>query len=256
MRVMLKSLLCISVSGCISCEMVRTCHCREKKENLMKYERLIERIASRNPPPMLVGEEGPSQLPRFPKDYDWKDQRRVLDAVQDLVDHAEEARPTLIDHIDDQPYSLTFKHDMSVSNETVGDVCFLLLFENLTAAFLPYIPDGKDVYNQLHNPDIIPDDGFQEWCRKRLDRGQQLYEVQIEMCEWAMKKIATLKGVTVENKNASVSRIKKEIDKMRLDKKPVLIKSIIQKDARTPYSQEQAERIREKIDATANKPGK
>jgi hypothetical protein len=211
----------------------------------MNYEQLIASLANQNPPPKIVGEV-PEQQSLFVKEYDWKEQDRVLKAIQNVVDHAVDAWPALINHLDDKAYCITFEHEQSVWNHSIGDICYIILLENMTAAYMPHIPAEETAFLLLRHPDIIPrdDSKFKLWCREQHKKGRTLYELQVEMCQWALKEIPKLKQVTEQEKYESFQNIQKEIERLRTTKKPTLIKTVILREIRAPYSQRRADEIR------------
>jgi hypothetical protein len=218
----------------------------EQADANMDFDQLVISIANKNAQPMIVGEP-PDQKPLFQKNYNWKEHTRVLKAIQILVDHAEEAWPAMIEHLGDKRYCVTFEHDQSVSNDSVGTVCYIILKENLAAAYMPHIPADEEAFRKLRHP--VRFARFKDWTQEQHEMGRELYELQIEACEWAIKKMPELTNVAEEERHESIVKIQKQIDDLQKAKKPTLIKTIIQREARIPFSEKRAEQIRISIEA-------
>jgi hypothetical protein len=83
---------------------------------------LVDSLANHNLSPQIVGQN--PQQPLFPDNYDWKEQDRVLDVVGDILNRTDSIWPELIDHLQDQRYSLTLNNDDAerVNNSSVGSL--------------------------------------------------------------------------------------------------------------------------------------
>ncbi len=217
----------------------------------MNYRDIVSQLANQNPAPSIRAVFN-SKWPYFPEDYDWKEQERILKTSKAIVVDVEKAWLPLVDNLKNENYSLTFEHEMSAGNYTVGNVCNIILLETLTAAYLPFV-NNVDAYRELRHPSIIRDEVFGEWCRDVHTKGVPLYRLQIEMSEWAIRAISRLERVTEEDKTSIVQRIQDQVGKLRKEKKPILLESIVLKETRRPFSKEKARRIREKIDANDEK---
>jgi hypothetical protein len=147
--------------------------------------------------------------------------------IDDLVAHAEEAWPALIEHLDDKRYCVTFEQDQSAYNYSIAGICIVLLRGNLIEAYVHQLPAlDRPAYGKLRSPDVIPDHDFKEWCRKQHDDGKKLYELQIEMCEWAIEAISELDEVSEKVRDASIASIEKQIELLRKTKRPILKKEV------------------------------
>jgi hypothetical protein len=208
-----------------------------------EYKRLVLSLANKNPPPRLIGEK-PDQRPVFAKDYDWVEQERVLKVIQMLLDNAEPALSELAENLSDTRYCITFDQDYIV-NDTVGDICRIILVENLTTAYRPYIPGGELSAARLYFPDALRDkDKMRAWIREQVSKQRPLYELQIEMCQWAINEIPGLPEVSDAEKQTAIRNIQAQIETLRMTRKPVLVKSINKRDIRVPFNRESAENSR------------
>src|SRR5262249_5262665 len=85
----------------------------------------------------------PNRVPQFPKDYDWKAQKRVYKArVKLYEDTSIELWEELIRKARDRRYSLTVTSQQSGDsyNFTVGIVCNHLAYSRLTGVFQQHMP--------------------------------------------------------------------------------------------------------------------
>ena len=207
------------------------------------YKRLVSSLSNNNPPPRLVGGE-PDQRPVFAKNYDWVEQERVLKVIQTLLDNAEPALSELAENLGDTRYCITFDQDYIV-NDTIGDTCRTILGESLTAAYMPHIPHGILSEARLYQPDVLKgDDKTRAWIREQVSKQRPLYELQIELCQWAINEIpniSDLAKVSDTEKQTAIRNIQAQIETLRTTRKPVLRKSIIQGDRRVPFNKQSAD---------------
>lgn len=211
------------------------------------YKKLVESLKNGNAPPKILGDT-PDEDALFPKTYKWAEQDRILRAVQRLLDDVDRDWLVLAEFLDDKAYCLTFRHDQSVSNYSVGDVCDLLLTESLTAAYMPHIPKGRQAFRRLRNPDAVDVDNLAKWCREQHEQKRPFYELQIEMCEWAMKKMSSLDEPSEDEKRDASARIQEQVDNMRRTRQAVTLKSVLRADFRSVYSEKAAARIRDRYE--------
>ncbi|MCE9557220.1 MAG: hypothetical protein K8T91_28055 [Planctomycetes bacterium] len=224
----------------------------QRHENAMKiqWRQAISTLRNKNVEPTIVGDE-PDQEALFGKSYDWKEQERVLAAIQKLVNNSDDAWQELLETVDDKHYCITFQRAQSVANYSVGDVCRAILLCDLTAAYIPHLPSDVEVYRKLAVSKIIPRDdrSFKEWCSKK-----KLYELQIDLCEDAVKELSEINNLSSKEKHTSIDQIKKQVTELRAARKPVLVKSIVEQDVRMPYAEEDARAIRAKLNKKAGPP--
>src|SRR5262249_23312501 len=153
----------------------------------------------KNSAPKIVT-TGRDSLPVFDDSYDPAEQRRVKQALLDLNKSVgNELWPLLVKHFGDKRYALTFEGDFRAQNETVGILCRKMAWNDLLLAYIQYAPsvdksEGLESPNYRYSewtPDLNAD-----WYRER--EGKQLYELQVELCEWAMTKAPALKELSDE----------------------------------------------------------
>ncbi len=188
-------------------------------------DKLIKALRNRNPSPDIS-----NYSPKFIKSYDWNEYDRVDKAIIALVGHAEEAWPELLDHFDERRYCITYETEYG-RNYTVGDICCIIVHQCLIQAYRERIspwfssskieyPKSEKVYRILSRPEMLKDArDIRIWCQKRA--GKPLYELQIEMCEWAIEKTKVFNDVSDEEREPLIKSIREEIARLRESKKAV-----------------------------------
>ena len=209
-----------------------------------EMERLIDAVASRNEAPKLVGEH-PLAYPIFGEKFDWKDQDRVQAAAWALAqDETNDLWGCLMEHVGDKRYSATCQLDECYpENYEVGVICEMIAQKKLLCAYLRHLEPGKtahyggptrnnvsddtkdfipgSVQFELHYVSYLYDaDGLAKWYHAR--KGKPLYELQIEMCEWAVKKVEDAHGVAEKPKKEFIAAVRKEIESLKKSRKPVV----------------------------------
>jgi hypothetical protein len=207
-----------------------------------EIEKMIDAMASRNKAPLIVdGEKVHSSrfdahVPVVPVDYDWAEQDRVRTAVLAIrSDSTDEIWWDLRQHADDNRYSLTAVFDDSVDakNIVVGDFCRTLSDAYLTEVYRKLLPDVSGRMPFDFKPEIIVDKNEKQWV------GRPLYELQIAVCEEALKQFENIKATqgvaetdyrsaqkshkfTVEEKAKFAEKIKDQIEYLKRWQQPVL----------------------------------
>lgn len=220
----------------------------EAKTNRLDTVKLVGSLATTNESPMIVGARF-SQVPLFPKNYNWNEQDRIIKVIDQLTRDVEQAWPTLLNHARDKRYAITLSSDESTHNYTVGNVCIIMLQESLTAAYLPHVPERAEVYFALRHPKnipVIPTDAFIEWCQRRHAEGTKLYTLQIECAQWAMAKLWDMDTVGDDETRIAIETIKRKVDAIRRTERAELPLSFFQRELRFPFSSKRAEAIRRK----------
>jgi hypothetical protein len=155
---------------------------KRSKKSKLELQAMVDALANRNRAPEMVRRE-----PIFSRDYDWSEYNRAWKAILALVPHAEDAWPELVSHLDDERYALTLRGPSGkTDNWTVSSVCRMIVARNLSEAYYRNLnPEAEIVYARLRSPEIARNKNkLKSWCEKRSKRS--LYELQIEMCEWAI----------------------------------------------------------------------
>jgi hypothetical protein len=203
----------------------------------------VEALANRNPPPTY--EVPLHSLPIYDNKYDWSESNRVWKAIPILIRHAEEAWPELVKHIDDKRYCMTVKmFDDSICNWNVGNFCRDIMGRSLSEAYYRNLrPLTKIVYIKLRWPEIAHDPKrLKLWLKERSKK--KLYELQIEMCEWAIPVVEKDDfrdpRITIKMKQDWIKAIQAEIKSLRESKKAVPFPGYGPEEI-MPYSPDDAE---------------
>lgn len=213
---------------------------------------LVEALANRNPSPKLVGSR---HQPIFDPKFDWKEDERVWDASKLLIRHAEAAWPELVRHLGDERYCITLKWwSGHTYTWTVGRMCAHIISENLSAGYYRTLmgPAGarnvyaRNVHSRMSQPEITDDsETLKEWCQKRNKK--ELYELQIELCEWAIQELKKPDDRPLGSPlrvRAWIATIEADIEALRQSEMAVRYGGFTGEEA-FPYSKEWADEFRE-----------
>jgi hypothetical protein len=219
--------------------------------DLKAAAKMLDVLANRNKPPKLVLPSSQKHeirklakwVPLFPQDYDWKEQDRVVKALNHLrnnmtVDWWEE----LVRTKDDPRYSLTIisPDTGSASNWTVGDFCHFLGYMCLVDVVRRDWPKKRDrrIGLGLGIRDLT------EWRKERMHKS--VYELQIELYERALAQLPTVKYISQEQKEATRKKIESAIEKLKRTKQPIFLNYPLFGKA-SLYTPAKAKRIRKML---------
>ena len=199
------------------------CRGGDKRRADAKPAEVIDAIVSRNKAPKIVdwkaGELRWAAL--FPEGYDWKEEERVRRAVEQLKEDAtEEVWEELVKRIGDRRYCQTVITAI-VGNARVldvGTVCERLAWARLVNVYWKHLPE-EGLGAKQPNLDVVGD--LARWRKQRA--GKPLYELQIEVCEAAIKALNAKPGERVPDadKRRFQKKVEAEIAKLKKAKKPV-----------------------------------
>jgi hypothetical protein len=151
---------------------------------------LVEALANKNQPPKHMDNE--RHTPIFDKDFDWIENQRVWNAIKTLIEREEDAWPEIVSHLDDERYCITITSESGYHYSfSVGDMCRDIIGRNLSRAYLQRMkPFFEITYARYQWPEIARDKkALKSWCAQRSKNN--LYELQIEMCEWVLNELKT-----------------------------------------------------------------
>ncbi len=185
---------------------------------------MVEALANRNPVPAI----DPDHRPVFAKNYNWPECSRAAHAFHALIDHAEDAWPEMVAHLNDNRYSITYDADSSsgyTRNWTVGDVCRKIIVGSLAGSYLQHVHTDKRSYYRLEKflPDkrgsMIGKDILKAWCEERI--AKRLYELQIEVCQWAVAEVEKggFERVSKSERLEWIAAIKSEIERLKTSRR-------------------------------------
>lgn len=186
----------------------------------------IEALVNENPEPS----EQLGRALRFSKKYDWKEYERVDRAIDLLVDHIDTDWREMVAHFDDERYCMTYE---SMSNKAVsmsiGQICKELVRGAITQPHVAHLPHSEVIYRKMCFPEELLNTKIDKWCSKRREAGKELYELQIEVCEWAIAKAQGI--IPVAPKRAGdkslgdfIADVEADIGQMKMKKQPIKYK--------------------------------
>jgi hypothetical protein len=204
-------------------------------------DRLIDSLANHNEQPRFQ-----INSPIFAVNYDWNEQDRVVKVINFLIEHnSVDLFPRLIKNLDDKRYSLTCEINGHAFNMTIGYICWTVAYKNLLAPFRGSWPNRSEIINVISGGDKIyyppPYPNLKEWYQARKDK--PLWEMQIEIGEWAIKTIENSNEISEHDKSIGIRMTKEVIDMLRKTKKPIFIKQFGEIDY---FNEHKAKEIREK----------
>lgn len=220
-------------------------------------KQLIEALENHNTPPEISRGRHFAR-PLFDEHYDWAEQDRVYGAIARLVSHAERAWPEIVEHLDDSRYCITFKVLDSAVNLTVGDVCSTIISDHLSEAYYRHVaPLGSQMaFFKLRMPDVMRRSDAKMWCQSQSSK--PLYELQIEMCEWAIPVLEDLGNLDISDagRREAVAAIRAEIESLRHYKKATLPAGLSKRgpDMYVLYTRHAADEIRHRLRAKPSSP--
>ncbi|HEY7424043.1 MAG TPA: hypothetical protein VH682_07390 [Gemmataceae bacterium] len=218
----------------------------EAKRDAKEAAKMVEAIANRNKAPKIVKRRTflPREVPLYPKDYDWKEEERVHEAIAKLEENMSvELWDALVQKTNDRRYCTASYSGSSadVYIDSVGTICQELAYDRLCYVFEKHLPSlpphGRPFYLENVWEDLIA------WRRER--KNKSLYQLQVEVCEIALRELpkVNVERVSDEEKAEARKKIEAEIAKLRRTNRPVL---------RNPgrwymprYPRREAERVRE-----------
>lgn len=203
-----------------------------------KGEQLVDALATTNHAPRLFGQG--FRRPFFPKNFDWNEYARVRSAIKDLEANAEDVWPSIVEHITDSEYCFTVEVVDSAYNYTVGDVCYTLVKNWLRRGCPGTMAMDSDSY-WFVAPGFMKPPELRDWCRARRDK--KLYEMQIEVAEWAISIIPEKSKMPKVIQDEAITSIKERITELQETKKAVRGKFFVT-DAICPCAEDDAERFR------------
>lgn len=182
-------------------------------------EELIRQLANRNKAPTEF--KGAPPVAKFPADYDWKEQARVIDVAYELERRIDQALPDLLKHLDDEAYCLTYDRGAGAwRNYTVGTQCYRVATANLApVAFHP------DIVN-LPTPWKDSRKGLTVWLSNR--ETYSLAELQLECLRFQRRYILKL-GVPrdrVQTLRACLATIDSTILKIMSTRVPIKVATV------------------------------
>jgi hypothetical protein len=187
--------------------------------------KMVEAIANRNKPPKIVRRRQvcPQEFPLFSKNYDWKEEKRVHKALAPLKrDTSAELWEALVQKATNRRYCIVSYSGSSADAYifSVGDICTDLAYSRLCGVFEKHLPSLPPHGCPIQFWNIKED--MAAWRKDRKDKA--LYQLQIEVCEMALREVPKMRTDDVSDKEKAEARkkIEAEVAKLRRTKQPAL----------------------------------
>ncbi len=189
-----------------------------------ELEAMIEALANRvNTAPTIEGFGSGSPV-LFKEEYDHGEQRRVLTALRALNRRdGNELWGRLVAHVDDDRYALTWVTETGgLNNMSVGNICSYIAIRDLELVYERLSPTTVALYRTVHlvragrnfvDPDYVA------WCAAH--KGKELYQMQIELCEWTLTDPEALEKLTPAQRDEYTEKATKEIARLKETRQPV-----------------------------------
>jgi len=219
------------------------------KRDAKEAAKMVEAIANRNKPPKIVSRRRvcPTELPLFPKEYDWKEEERVRKALDKLhQDKSVELWEAMVQKANDRRYCVASYSGSSsdVYIDSVGGICSGLAYGRLCEVFEQHLPSLPPHGCPIQFWNVRED--MPAWRKARKDKS--LYQLQIEVCDMALRELPKIRADDISDKEKVEARkkIEAEIAKLRRTKRPVFRET---GSRYTPaYPRKEAKRVREAIE--------
>lgn len=193
---------------------------------------MVDAMASKNKAPELIEVEPfETEGPLVSADYDWVEQDRVTKAIETVwKDKSDEMWWCLYKHIGDKRYAMTLVFDSVVNskNVDVGDICDAIAMPTLCEPYVRHLPSVPGQLPASFSPTNAVD--------MKKFAGKPLYEIQIVVCEEAIRQMQSLHATepipgndyrneepshtfTAEEKAAFTKAVRRQIEVLRRTKK-------------------------------------
>ncbi len=207
---------------------------KAKAERTRELVAMIDALANRSlkSPPQMFKPAVNEERPLFDEPYDVDEQRRVRKALLELNKQVgNDLWRLLLAHADDKRYAYTIEGDYYSESVTVGDLCRRMALGDLMLAYRKHLPEKDDLSNasperpQSLYPEVsfqgkLFPDGPVKWAEQHPELA--MYEVQIVVCEWAVKEAPSINGISDEKKTKFVTDLTKQIATLKESKQPVV----------------------------------
>jgi hypothetical protein len=189
-----------------------------------RVARLVGAIANTNKPPQVVSRPKgrPEEVPLFPENYNWREDDRVVKALDRLYqDKTSALWEELVRRQDDPRYCITIIGESeNVHVLSVGGACHKLAYARLIGAFKQHLPHEPTEGGRVIPIDLGEGlDNLAEWRKKRKDK--PFYQLQIEVCEIAIREVSRMNRIPEVVKKSTCLKIESEIRKLKKLEEPV-----------------------------------
>lgn len=226
----------------------------DHERRIGQIDRLIESLANGNEKPKIVKVSSGISIdsPLFPENYDWNEDKRVLHAFNALAaQDCDDVWRRLVKRIDDERYALNYADNNRAKQFSVGDLCRLIAEGDLLRTYEQFVELGqpgttkRKIAGALAGPTELDD--LKAWAHAR--KGKPLYELQIELCEWAVETMRDVEAASDTVKKEFIGKVQTQIVELRNNKKPVIRGTFMLGEQFEWYNAKRARKIREKYAA-------
>jgi hypothetical protein len=201
---------------------------QRRASNEQAVRQLIEQLASPNRPPEIVRSELVDEPDRLvvPPEFDRRAQARIYKTIEKLSDVGVDAILPLIEHLNDDRYSITDQHDIYWKNLPIGQVCFHVLRGYLEVYHDQISYDNAHEYWGMSycmelgfdNPQDAVQYGKHWWASRQH---MSLVELQIEATRWAMNRPVSRDSENPEREQEKRENLQTFVDALRRSGKPI-----------------------------------
>ena len=217
---------------------------------------LIDSLVNHNEKPKMVNvntSRASPTNPLFADNYDWKEDYRVFQAAKEISKHSgEDLWWCLMEHLDDERYAISYAFNDYARVASIGHLCCQKALDDLQMLYWQFSP-GYEIDNTYRPLRVIRSfENLKGWYHDH--KNVPLFQQQIELCEAAIVKIQNLDlashkfhPISDQEKAEYIANIKKQIEKLRDTKKPILIShGLLQFGDYEFYNADLAKEIKEK----------
>lgn len=221
-----------------------------------KVGKLLQELVSRNSAPELKKHEirellplGPNEVPIFPQDFDWENQKKIIQAAVRLAKtDSIEAWEELLKHLDDDRYCFTWRVDAyrDPINFSVGDVCSRLAHNRLNQLFLKVLEDkgfderDRPIFIEYKSEDM---NDLRKWREARSHF--TLDQLQLEVGQRILDAVPTIKFISDKTRAELRQEITDKMDEIKRKQAP--LQTHLGSDEFFTYTAADAKKIREKL---------
>lgn len=158
-----------------------------------------------------------------PQEYDLKAQEKIKVAWWTLGNNAEQACSTLVKHLDDKRYSISYHiaGNDEYPPKTVGHVCGRILGNAIEPAYRSHIQGvgggGPSTYYHFSYARMKFKD--KEWQKKF--KKKPLFKMQIDAVKWAIQTVDDFETDDVDKKADALKKLRAQLKELKKSRVPV-----------------------------------
>lgn len=161
-----------------------------------------------------------------PQDYDLKAQKKIIEAWGKLSRHTAEACPTLVRHLDDDRYCISYH--ISGKDEyppkTVGHICGVILGGAIERAYRSHIrgivDGGPGTYFRFSYSRMATSNFKNKDWRDKFEK-KPLFKMQIAAVKWAIEQVSEFKTDDEGKKADVIKNLKTQLTELKKSRTPI-----------------------------------